>query len=1185
MSAPAPAAAAAAGAGAAAAAASGGSSHVRRDALLNIEAAVQAQWEAARLFDAEAGDAKTRKLDDKFLATFPYPYMNGVLHLGHGFTLAKVDFECNYQRLKGKNVLFPFGYHCTGMPICAAADRLKREVAQYGNPPQFPQPAAPAAEEPEAAPAVEEKKDDAATPAGGAAAAAAAKKKGGKSKVAAKASTQSYQWNILREMGVPENEIHLFQDARHWCKHFPPIATKDLKKFGLSADFRRSFITTDINPYYDAFIRWHFNTLRKRERIAFGGRLSIFSPIDNQTCADHDRAEGEGVNLTEYALIKLKLQQPFPKTITDALSEKFANHTVILPAATLRPETMYGQTNCWVLPDGEYGIFEINDKEVFVCSPKSALNMAYQGLSPARGKVSQIGTVNGKDLLGCAVQAPYAKYDKLYCLPLTTIKMDKGTAIVTSVPSDAPDDYAALMDLKNKPLFREKFGITDEMVLPFDIVQIIETPGLGMQPAVDLCVAEKVASQNDRVKLELIKDKCYKEGFAKGIMRVGNHAGVKVSEAKPVIKAEMIAAGLAYPYAEPEKRVVSRSGNECVVALADQWYLKYGEESWQAQVRAHVESTLETYTPHTKRDFLGAVEWLHEWACSRSYGLGTKLPWDEQYVIESLSDSTIYMAYYTIAHLLQGSASGIETGVTAAYLTGSQAGLAGIAAEDMTDDVWNYVFLSKEYPDVPANTKVPAEKLAALRNAFEYWYPMDLRVSGKDLIPNHLTMSLYNHAAIWPDQPEQRWPRSMFTNGFMMIDGGKMSKSTGNFVTLAGAVGEYSADATRFALADAGDGLEDANFERKSANAAILKLTKEESWIKEMLDAPLRTGDLNFFDRVFLNELNACAVAADAAYSKLVFRDALKYSFHQLTNDRDNYRLALDTEKMHRDVLMAYVEKIAILLSPICPHFSQHIWHASGLDAKHNVQFVARASWPAVTAADIDPLLQRQITYLRESAATLRKSLLETLERFGKVPKPKAGEKPVQIEKWIKDIATAAAGGSLVAADVVKLVDSCTLYIAADYPEWQANVLRLVGATWEELNGRQAGVYPELKAVLAKLRASLPAGDKKLLENSTKFASTVLADLALRGAAALELTSPFNEQELLEQNWDFVLRDLGIARERITIRQGKDGPSAPAAPAAGAAFSAELQAQATEAIAAGKALPGRPMPYFFKASN
>jgi leucyl-tRNA synthetase len=74
------------------------------------------------------------------MATFPYPYMNGVLHLGHAFTLSKADFQCNYQRLKGKKVLFPFAYHCTGMPIAACADRLKREISAYGSPPVFPAP-------------------------------------------------------------------------------------------------------------------------------------------------------------------------------------------------------------------------------------------------------------------------------------------------------------------------------------------------------------------------------------------------------------------------------------------------------------------------------------------------------------------------------------------------------------------------------------------------------------------------------------------------------------------------------------------------------------------------------------------------------------------------------------------------------------------------------------------------------------------------------------------------------------------------------------------------------------------------------------------------------------------------------------------------------------------------------------
>ena len=49
-----------------------------------------------------------------------------------------------------------------------------------------------------------------------------------------------------------------------------------------------------------------------------------------------------------------------------------------------------------------------------------------------------------------------------------------------------------------------------------------------------------------------------------------------------------------------------------------------------------------------------SLDWLKEWACTRQFGLGTKLPWEEEWVIESLSDSTIYMAFYAIAGHLQG---------------------------------------------------------------------------------------------------------------------------------------------------------------------------------------------------------------------------------------------------------------------------------------------------------------------------------------------------------------------------------------------------------------------------------------------------------------------------------------------------------------------------------------------------
>jgi leucyl-tRNA synthetase len=63
---------------------------------------------------------------------------------------------------------------------------------------------------------------------------------------------------------------------------------------------------------------------------------------------------------------------------------------------------------------------------------------------------------------------------------------------------------------------------------------------------------------------------------------------------------------------------------------------------------------MELYNAETRNAFEAVLAWLNQWACARTYGLGSKLPWDTHFLVESLSDSTIYMSYYTIAHLLQG---------------------------------------------------------------------------------------------------------------------------------------------------------------------------------------------------------------------------------------------------------------------------------------------------------------------------------------------------------------------------------------------------------------------------------------------------------------------------------------------------------------------------------------------------
>lgn len=128
------------------------------------------------------------------------------------------------------------------------------------------------------------------------------------------------------------------------------------------------------------------------------------------------------------------------------------------------------------------------------------------------------------------------------------------------------------MDLKKKEPFRKKYGLTDEMVMPFEPMPIIEISDYGNMAAVMMCEKLKITSQNDRVKLDEAKKEVYLKGFYDGVMLVGDYKGKKTADVKKLIQADLIASGYACKYVEPEKKVMSRSGDECVVALCDQWY-------------------------------------------------------------------------------------------------------------------------------------------------------------------------------------------------------------------------------------------------------------------------------------------------------------------------------------------------------------------------------------------------------------------------------------------------------------------------------------------------------------------------------------------------------------------------------------------------------------------------------------
>ena len=834
----------------------------KRDTLIEIEKRYQKKWQEAGVFNADAPStseiptgsipaAELRKKYPKYFATFAYPYMNGTLHAGHSFTVSKVEFTAGFSRMQGKRVLFPLGFHCTGMPIKACADKLTEDVRKFGqNFEKYEDEDLGGVGQTGQAPAPTQAqtKDD------------ITKFTSKKGKAAAKTVKMKYQFQIMLALGIPREEIHKFSDANYWLKYFPPICKDDLNNFGARIDWRRSMTTTDANLYYDAFVRWQMNRLKDLNKIQYGVRYTIYSPKDGQPCMDHDRTEGEGVAPQEYTALKLKVKEWASKAAEKIKGKIPEGANVYFVPATLRPETMYGQTCCFVGPKINYGVFKLSENEYYVVTKRAAWNMAFQGtffkgdnFARDASELPAVLELLGSEVVGTLVNAPLSIHKQgVRILPMDSVLPSKGTGVVTSVPSDSPDDYATVKDLAKKA---EYYGIKKEWA-ELEISPIIETPSYGNITAKFLVEKMKINSPKDAKQLAEAKDLAYKEGYYKGTMLIGDFKGQPVEVAKPKVREALIKSGEAFEYAEPNGHVVSRSGDECVTAYLGQWFLNYGENDpeWRDTVLDHVKTGMETYSSETQNGLEKNLDWLNRWACARTYGLGSKLPWDPKFLVESLSDSTIYMAYYTISYLLHSD------------IFGTKCGVLDIKPEQMIDEVWDYVYCRRELSDeLMKSCGISKADLETMRREFEYWYPLDMNSSGKDLIPNHLTFVLYVHLALFP---KEYWPLSVRANGHLLLNGGKMSKSTGNFLTLKDAVDKFGADACRISLADAGDGVEDANFEEAVANQIILRMYTLKEWCEELIkDEKLRTGPADeLWDQLFDNEINSLVHEARQHY-------------------------------------------------------------------------------------------------------------------------------------------------------------------------------------------------------------------------------------------------------------------------------------------------------------------------------
>jgi leucyl-tRNA synthetase len=348
-------------------------------------------------------------------------------------------------------------------------------------------------------------------------------------------------------------------------------------------------------------------------------------------------------------------------------------------------------------------------------------------------------------------------------------------------------------------------------------------------------------------------------------------------------------------------------GGICIVKPIPQWYIDYANYEWKNNALKCVESM--KLHEEVKKKIIQSITELREWGVSRPFGLGTKLPMDNDLIIDSLSDSTIYPAYYTISHLIQKDLYGK---------------ISKYKSEQFTDEIWDFIFLGKEI-----ESKISCEfneDIEIMKKTFEYFYPVDMRISGKDLINNHLAMYIYNHVAIFD---KKYYPISINCNGWILVDGKKMGKSLGNFITIENELKENSIDAVRMTLADSGDNFNDANYVK--ANAGEHSVLKLFSWIetiekysKEKAEIKIMNSVDLMFEQIFKRFMNNII----ENYNNQKYKPVITEGFHEWNSLREKYRIYSKyfNNTMNQNLLKLINELQVMLLYPIMPHITSHIW-------------------------------------------------------------------------------------------------------------------------------------------------------------------------------------------------------------------------------------------------------------------
>jgi leucyl-tRNA synthetase len=717
--------------------------------------------------------------------------------------------------------------------------------------------------------------------------------------------------------------VKSFTDPMNVAMYFARNMINDFQAMGYSLDIHRQFTTGD--PEYNKFIEWQYKQLIDQNFVVQGEYPILW-------CENCQNAVGED-DIHDADVNKVEVQ--------DFVAIKFALGEDYIVAATFRPETIYGATNIWIHPEAKYNRIKING-ENWIISAAAVEKLKYQN-----HEIEILEETVGSDYIGQEAYAPRVPDRPLPILPAPFVDPNHASGVVYSVPAHAPYDYIALKDLQEDPTSIDQFEGLAEKVTKLKPIALIKLAGYSEFPAVEICERLEVKNQNDIDKLETATQEIYSAEFYNGIMMdfTEEFAGQKVEHAKDNVAKTLMKENRVSTFYESSRKAECRCGGNIVVAvLPDQYFLDYGNKKWKTKATKALSEMVITPEKYRKL-FEKTFEWLDRRPCVRKRGLGTEFPLTkgQGWIIESLSDSVIYMAFYTIIHHIRKHK---------------------IKPEQLIPEIFDFVFLKKGSEiNLSKKSGINSKILNDMQNEFHYWYPNDFRHTAIAHISNHLSFAIFHHVAVFP---QKFWLKCFSLNELLIREGEKMSKSSGNVIPIAHLPKKYSVDVTRSYLIGAGSADTVLNWTDEGINTLVTRFRKFWSVVNEIADYPLSKSftvkKASFITRAFVS---ACETHLQEALNQIENyngRDFVTYSFHLMLNEIEFYlKSASGVPKKEMQTALRYIlDPWIVVLSPMIPHVCEEINEKLG-----NTEFCSLRNMPEFVFSEEATNLPLQTAYVK----------------------------------------------------------------------------------------------------------------------------------------------------------------------------------------------------------------------------